>query len=59
LYGTNRELLVGEYEKAPAGEERLVLGTDSIGRVLERPDGVGMVPGDLVVGVVRRPDPVP
>jgi hypothetical protein len=36
-----------------------VLGPESIGRVLERPDGVGMEPGDLVVSVVRRPDPVP
>ncbi len=55
--GTDREILAGEYEKAPPGEERLVLGHESIGRVLEAPDRVSMEPGDLVVGVVRRPDP--
>ncbi len=36
-----------------------MFGHESIGRVLGRPDRVGMKPGDLVVGVVRRPDPVP
>jgi D-arabinose 1-dehydrogenase-like Zn-dependent alcohol dehydrogenase len=36
-----------------------VLGHESIGRFREAPGGVGMEPGDLVVGVVRRPDPVP
>ncbi len=57
--GTDRGILAGEYGEAPPGEERLVLGHESIGCVLEAPDGVGMEPGDLVVGVVRRPDPVP
>ena len=42
-----------------AGEERLVLGHESLGRVLEAPDGSGFAAGDLVVGIVRRPDPVP
>jgi hypothetical protein len=55
----DREILAGEYEKAPPGQERLLLGHESIGRVLEAPDRVGMKPGDLVVSVVRRPDPVP
>ena len=27
--------------------------------MLEAPEGAGVVPGDLVVGIVRRPDPVP
>ncbi len=57
--GTDREILAGEYGEAPPGAERLVLGHESIGRVLEAPDGVGVQPGDLVVGIVRRPDPVP
>jgi threonine dehydrogenase-like Zn-dependent dehydrogenase len=30
-----------------------------LGRVLDAPVGCGFVPGDLVVGIVRRPDPVP
>lgn len=57
--GTDREILSGEYGEAPAGEERLVLGHESVGRVVEGPAGDGLCPGDLVVGIVRRPDPVP
>src|SRR3546814_317519 len=38
---------------------RLVLGHESLGRVLEAPAGSRLAPGDLVVGIVRRPDPVP
>ena len=41
------------------GEDRLVLGHESLGEVLEAPEDTGLAPGDLVVGVVRRPDPVP
>lgn len=36
-----------------------MLGHESLGRVLEAPAGSGLAPGDLVVGIVRRPDPVP
>jgi threonine dehydrogenase-like Zn-dependent dehydrogenase len=57
--GTDREILAGEDGKAPPGQERLLLGHESIGRVLGRSDRVGMKPGDLAVSVVRRPDPVP
>jgi threonine dehydrogenase-like Zn-dependent dehydrogenase len=57
--GTDREIAAGEYGWAPPGRERLVLGHESLGRVREAPDGSGFAPGDLVVGVVRRPDPVP
>ena len=49
----------GEYGWAPPGEDRLVLGHESLGRVREAPDGSGFAPGDLVVGIVRRPDPEP
>ncbi|MHB8329697.1 MAG: glucose 1-dehydrogenase, partial [Acidimicrobiales bacterium] len=34
-------------------------GHESIGRVLEAPAGGALAVGDLVVGIVRRPDPVP
>ncbi len=34
-------------------------GTSSLGEVLEAPADCGLLPGDLVVGIVRRPDPVP
>ena len=57
--GTDREIARGEYGWAPEGRERLVLGHESLGRVLEAPDGAGLAPGDLVAGIVRRPDPVP
>jgi glucose 1-dehydrogenase len=35
-----------------------VIGHESLGRVLQAP-GSALKPGDMVVGVVRRPDPVP
>ena len=57
--GTDRELIDGEYGKAPAGEERLVLGHESLGRVVDAPAGSGLSVGDTVVGIVRHPDPVP
>lgn len=57
--GTDVEIVSGEYGWAPPGEERLVLGHESLGRVRSAPPGSGFSAGDLVVGVVRRPDPVP
>ncbi|MCE6997319.1 glucose 1-dehydrogenase [Saccharothrix sp. S26] len=57
--GTDKEIVQAEYGWAPPGRERLVLGHESLGRVRTAPDGSGFSAGDLVVGVVRRPDPVP
>lgn len=57
--GTDREILAGEYGEVPPGEEYLVLGHESLGRVLEAPPESGLAPGDLTVGIVRHPDPVP
>lgn len=57
--GTDVEIMRGLYGRAPPGRERLVLGHESIGRVLEAPDGAGLAAGDWVVAIVRRPDPVP
>jgi threonine dehydrogenase-like Zn-dependent dehydrogenase len=57
--GTDREILAGQYGWAPPGHERLVLGHESLGVVEEVPAGCDLEPGDLVVGIVRRPDPVP
>ncbi len=57
--GTDREILAGEYGQPPPGRDRLVLGHESLGRVLEAPDGSDLSVGDLVVGIVRRPDPEP
>ncbi len=57
--GTDSEIVEGKYGWAPPGKTRLVLGHESLGRVLE-PDPAGRLKkGDLVVGIVRRPDPVP
>jgi glucose 1-dehydrogenase len=57
--GTDREIVAGEYGWAPPGAQRLILGHESFGRVLSAPPGSDFAAGDLVVGVVRRPDPVP
>jgi threonine dehydrogenase-like Zn-dependent dehydrogenase len=57
--GTDREILAGRHGEPPPGRETLVLGHESLGRVLEAPALSGLERGDLVVGVVRHPDPVP
>ncbi|SFP19459.1 glucose 1-dehydrogenase [Actinomadura madurae] len=57
--GTDREIAAGDYGWAPPGRDRLVIGHESLGRVRHAPSGSGFSPGDLVVGVVRRPDPEP
>jgi glucose 1-dehydrogenase len=59
ICGTDVEIATGKYGWAPPGRERLVLGHESLGRVLEAPEGAGVNAGDLVVGIVRRPDPEP
>ncbi|MDG6110418.1 glucose 1-dehydrogenase [Dactylosporangium aurantiacum] len=57
--GTDKEIAAGLYGWAPPDRERLVIGHESLGRVRHAPPGSGFTLGDLVVGVVRRPDPVP
>jgi threonine dehydrogenase-like Zn-dependent dehydrogenase len=57
--GTDKEIAAGEYGWAPPGHDRLVIGHESLGRVRTAPPGSAFSTGDLVVGVVRRPDPVP
>jgi threonine dehydrogenase-like Zn-dependent dehydrogenase len=57
--GTDVEITSAGYGWPPAGHERIVLFHESLGRVLEAPAGSGLAAGDLVVGIVRRPDPVP
>jgi glucose 1-dehydrogenase len=57
--GTDLEIIEGDYGWAPPGETRLVLGHESLGEVLEAPPDSGLAAGDLVVAIVRRPDPVP
>jgi threonine dehydrogenase-like Zn-dependent dehydrogenase len=57
--GTDREIVAAEYGEAPQGEEHLILGHESLGRVREAPAGSAFEQGDLVAGVVRMPDPEP
>jgi threonine dehydrogenase-like Zn-dependent dehydrogenase len=57
--GTDVEIVEGKYGWAPPGETRLVLGHESLGRVIDPGPGSTLRKGDLVVGIVRRPDPVP
>jgi threonine dehydrogenase-like Zn-dependent dehydrogenase len=57
--GTDIEITSGAYGWPPPGRERLILGHESLGRVLEAPAGAPVAAGDLVVGIVRRPDAVP
>jgi glucose 1-dehydrogenase len=49
--GTDREIVDGGHGEPPPGRERLVLGHELLGRVRDT--------GELVAGIVRRPDPVP
>ena len=57
--GTDLEIINGDYGWPPPGQERLIIGHESLGQVIEAPPGTGFGAGDLVVGIVRRPDPVP
>ena len=59
ICGTDREIVDGLYGAAPPGAARMILGHESLGRVEEVPHGCAVKRGDLVVGIVRRPDPVP
>ena len=58
ICGTDQEIIAGHYGEAPPGQERLVLGHEALGRVVEDPTGT-LQKGDLVAGIVRHPDPVP
>ncbi len=57
--GTDFELLSGEYGWAPSGRKEMVLGHGSLGEVVAAPADSGFEAGDLVVGIVRHPDPEP
>jgi threonine dehydrogenase-like Zn-dependent dehydrogenase len=59
ICGTDFELISGAYGWAAPGHERLILGHESLGTVEDAPTGSGFSKGDLVVGIVRRPDPEP
>ena len=57
ICGTDLEIINGEYGSAPPGQDRLIIGHESLGRVAEAVPGTGFGAGDLVVGIVRRLTP--
>lgn len=59
ICGTDREIIEGKYGWAPPQSERLILGHESLGRILEAPRDSDLEEGDVVVGIVRHPDPAP
>lgn len=59
ICGTDFELISADYGWPPPGHSHLVIGHESLGRVEQAPENSGFAKGDLVVGIVRRPDPVP
>lgn len=59
ICGTDREIVAGNYGWSPPDHDRLVLGHESLGRVIEAPQGSRFARNDLVVGIVRRRDPAP
>ena len=58
ICGTDQEVITGGHGTPPPGCDSLVLGHESLGRVIKDPSGT-LHPGDLVAGIVRHPDPVP
>ncbi len=58
ICGTDAEIAGGGYGWAPPGEEQLILGHESLGRVID-PGPTELTVGEHVVGIVRRPDPMP
>ncbi|HEY0816964.1 MAG TPA: glucose 1-dehydrogenase [Pseudonocardia sp.] len=58
ICGTDVEIAEGRYGWSPRDHDRLVLGHESLGRVLD-PGPSGLRAGEYVVGIVRRPDPLP
>lgn len=59
ICGTDADIVEQGYGTAPDGESRLIIGHESLGVVRAAPAGSGFTPGDMVAGIVRRPDPVP
>ncbi len=58
ICGTDAEIVGGGYGWSPPDTDRLILGHESLGRVID-PGPSGFEVGEHVVGIVRHPDPVP
>jgi threonine dehydrogenase-like Zn-dependent dehydrogenase len=59
LCGTDAEIIAEGVGSPLAGQTALVIGHETVARVLRAPASSGFVVGDLVTGIVRLPDPVP
>lgn len=59
ICGTDADIVVNGYGWLPPKSDRLIIGHESLGEVEDAPVGSGFSKGDLVAGIVRRPDPVP
>lgn len=59
ICGTDHEIVTGQYGTAPAESDRLVIGHESLAEVVATPADSDFEAGDRIVGIVRRPDPVP
>lgn len=59
ICGTDADIVHDGYGTPPPGQERLIIGHEALGTVLQAPPGSGFAAGDRVAGIVRRPDPVP
>ncbi|POM27672.1 Alcohol dehydrogenase [Actinomadura rubteroloni] len=60
ICGTDNDIVESDgYGWTPPGRDRLIIGHESLGTVVAADPTSGFAEGDLVVGVVRRPDPVP
>lgn len=59
ICGTDHDLVDAVYGWPVRGGERLILGHESLGRVIDSGGNAGFAVGDLVVGMVRRADPQP
>jgi threonine dehydrogenase-like Zn-dependent dehydrogenase len=56
---TDRDIVAAKDGAPPPGHKRLIIGHESLGRVVEAPPDEAIAAGDLVVSIVRHPDPVP
>lgn len=54
--GTDRELVLGKYGRAPEAADYLIIGHEAVGQVQDvGPEVEHLKPSDYVVGTVRRP----
>src|SRR5688500_19289204 len=58
ICGTDAEIADGGYGWPPPGRDRLILGHESLGPVVD-PGPSALEVGEHVVGIVRRPCPAP